>query len=117
MMWKYYRFTKDDETKIRYRPAYEKDEYEKEGYKVEELKPRRYDDETFKKVVKEVLTDSDVPLGTTGLWKKCLDCELLLTRETFLKRLRKLDDDWLQLDEVGSSYTWDVRRVKYGRKK
>lgn len=87
--WKYYRFTKDDTTKIRFRPQYEKDRSEKEGYKVEELKPRRYDDETFKGIVKKVLMVSDVPLGTTDLWHKCLDCELLLSRETFLKRLKK----------------------------
>ena len=107
--WKYYKFTKDDKTKIRFRPQYEKDRSEKEGYKVEELKPKRYDDETFKKKVKEVLTDSDVPLGTTDLWHRCLDCELLLSRETFLKRLNKLDDDWLQLDIVGSCYTWSMK--------
>lgn len=107
--WKYYRFTKDDEIKIRYRPQYEKDMSEKKGYNVEELKPKRYDNETFKKIVKEVLSDSDIPLGTTDLWHKCLNKELLLSRETFLKRLRKLDDDWLQLDVVGSSYTWSVK--------
>lgn len=107
--WKYYRFTKDDETKIRFRPEYEKDRFEKEGYKVEELKPKRYNDETFKKIVKEVLADSDIPLGTTDLWHRCLDCELLLTRETFLKRLRKLDDEDICLDIVGSCYTWSIK--------
>ena len=106
--WKYLRFTKDDETKIRYRPAYEKDEYEKEGYNVEELKPKMYTDETFKRIVKKVLSTSEAPLGTTDLWKKCLDKELLLTRETFLKRLKQIDEDWLQLDAIGSSYTWSL---------
>ena len=81
--WKYYKFKKENET-----------------------------DETFKKTVKEVLSDSDVPLGTTDLWHRCLDCELLLSRETFLKRLRKLDDDWLQLDVVGSCYLWSVNEIK-----
>lgn len=107
--WKYYRFTKDDKTKIRFRPQYDIKYYEKEGYKVEELKPKRYNDETFKKTVKEVLTDSDIPLGTTDLWHKCLNKELLLSRETFLKRLRKLDDEDIYLDVVGSSYTWSVK--------
>lgn len=107
--WKYYKFTKDNRTKIRFRPEYEKVDSEKEGYKVEELKPRRYDNETFKKIVKEVLADSDVPLGTTDLWHKCLDCELLLSRETFLKRLRKLDDEDIRLSVVGSCYTWSMK--------
>lgn len=107
--WKYYKFTKDNKTKIRFKPQHIKDVFEKEGYKVEEVKPKRYDDETFKKTVKEVLADSNVPLGTTDLWHKCLNKELLLSRETFLKRLRKLDDDWLQISVVGSSYTWSMK--------
>lgn len=107
--WKYYKFTKDDKTKIRFRPQHERDWREKEGYKVEELKPRRYDDETFKKIVKEVLSYSDIPLGTTDLWHKCLDCELLLSRATFLKRLRKLNDEDIYLDVVGSCYTWSMK--------
>lgn len=107
--WKYYKFTKNNRTKIRFRPEYEKDRSEKEGYKVEELKPKRYDDETFKKIVKEVLTDSDIPLGTTDLWHKCLDKELLLTRKTFLKRLRKLNYEDIYLDVIGSSYTWSIK--------
>ena len=107
--WKYYRFTKDDETKIRFRPQYEKDWYEKEGYKVEELKPKRYSLEDFEIIVKKVLMVSDVPLGTTELWHKCLDCELLLSRETFLKRLRKLDDEDIRLSVVGSCYTWSMK--------
>lgn len=107
--WKYYKLTKDNKTKISFRPEYEKDRYEKEGYKVEELKPKRYDNETFKKIVKEVLTDSDIPLGTTDLWHKCLDKELLLTRETFLKRLRKLNYEDIYLDVIGSSYTWSIK--------
>ena len=106
--WKYLRFTKDDEITISYRPVYEKDVYEKEGYVVEELKPKRYNDETFKRIVKECLRYT-IPLGTTELWHRCLDCELLLTRETFLKRLKQIDDDWLQLDVIGSSYTWSCK--------
>ncbi len=107
--WKYYRFTKDDETKILFRPEYEKDRFEKEGYKVEELKPKRYDDETFKKIVKEVLIDYNIPLGTTDLWHKCLNKELLLTRETFLKRLKKINDKDICLSVIGSSYTWSIK--------
>src|SRR5574344_12069 len=96
--WKYYRFTKDGKIKIRFRPQHAKDRFEKEGYKVEEVKPKRYDDETFKKIVKEVLADSDIPISTTDLWLRCLNKELLLSRETFLKRLRKLNDDTLFLE-------------------
>ena len=107
--WKYYKFTKDDETKIRFRPEYEKDRYEKEGYKVEELKPRRYNDETFKKIVKEVLIEYDIPISTTDLWLRCLNKELLLSRETFLRRLRKLNDEDICLDIVGSCYTWSIK--------
>lgn len=107
--WKYYKFTKEDKTKIRFISQYEKNMSEKEGYKVEELKPKRYNDETFKKIVKEVLADSDVPLGTTDLWHKCLDCELLLSRETFLKRLRKLNDEDIYFDVVGSCYIWSMK--------
>lgn len=66
-------------------------------------------DETFKKIVKEVLADSDIPLGTTDLWYKCLNKELLLTRETFLKRLRKLNDKDICLSVIGSSYTWSIK--------
>lgn len=105
--WKYYKFTKDDETVIRFTDSIKY--FENQGYSYEVLKPRRYDDETFKKTVKEVLADSNVPLGTTDLWHKCLNKELLLSRETFLKRLNKLDDDWLQLNVVGSCYTWSMK--------
>lgn len=105
--WKYYKFTKDDKTIIRFTDSIKY--FENQGYSYEVLKPRRYDDEIFKKTVKEVLADSDIPLGTTDLWHKCLDCALLLSRETFLKRLRKLDDDWLQVSVVGSSYTWSMK--------
>lgn len=105
--WKYYKFTKENETVIRFTDSIRY--FENQGYSYEVLKPRRYNDETFKKIVKEVLADSDIPLGTTDLWHKCLDCELLLSRETFLKRLRKLDDDWLHVSVVGSSYTWSMK--------
>lgn len=107
MEWKYYKFKKGNEIIIRFTSSigYFKDK----GYAYEVLKPKRYDDETFKKTVKEVLADSDIPLGTTDLWHKCLDCELLLSRETFLKRLRKIDDDDIHLSVVGSSYTWSMK--------
>ena len=39
--WKYYKFTKDDKTKIRFKPQHIKDVFEKEGYKVEEVKPKK----------------------------------------------------------------------------
>ena len=105
--WKYYKFKKGNKTVVRFTDstAY----YEYNGYSYEVLKPRRYDDETFKKTVKEVLVNSDIPLGTTELWHKCLDCELLLSRETFLKRLRKLDDEDICLSVVGSCYTWSMK--------
>lgn len=105
--WKYYKFTKENETIIRFTDSVRYFEYQ--GYSYEVLKPHRYDDETFKKIVKEVLADSDIPLGTTDLWHKCLNCELLLSRETFLKRLRKLKDDDICLSVVGSSYTWSMK--------
>ena len=105
--WKYYKFTKENETIIRFTDSVIY--FENQGYSYEVLKPRRYNDETFKKIVKEVLADSDIPLGTTDLWHRCLDCELLLTRKTFLKRLRKLDDEDICLDIVGSCYTWSIK--------
>ena len=105
--WKYYKFTKENETVIRFTDSVIY--FENRGYSYEVLKPHRYDDETFKKIVKEVLADSDIPLGTTDLWHKCLNCELLLSRETFLKRLRKLKDDDICLSVVGSSYTWSMK--------
>lgn len=105
--WKYYKFKKENETIIRFTDSIRY--FENQGYSYEVLKPRRYDDETFKKIVKEVLTDSDIPLGTTDLWYKCLDKELLLTRETFLKRLRKLNYEDIYLDVIGSSYTWSMK--------
>ena len=105
--WKYYKFIKENKTIIRFIDSVRY--FENLGYSYEVLKPRRYDNETFKRIVKEVLADSDIPLGTTDLWHKCLNKELLLSRETFLKRLNKLDDDWLQLDIVGSCYTWSMK--------
>ena len=105
--WKYYKFTKENETIIRFTDSVIY--FENQGYSYEVLKPHRYDDETFKKIVKEVLIGSDIPISTTDLWHKCLDCELLLTRETFLKRLRKLDDEDICLDVVGSCYTWSIK--------
>ena len=105
--WKYYKFTKENETVIRFTDSVIY--FENQGYSYEVLKPHRYDDETFKKIVKEVLADSDIPLGTTDLWHRCLNCELLLSRETFLKRLRKLKDDDICLSVVGSSYTWSMK--------
>ena len=105
--WKYYKFTKENETVIKFTDSVIY--FENQGYSYEVLKPHRYDDETFKKIVKEVLADSDIPLGTTDLWHKCLNCELLLSRETFLKRLRKLKDDDICLSVVGSSYTWSMK--------
>lgn len=105
--WKYYKFTKENETIIRFTDSVIY--FENQGYSYEVLKPRRYNDETFKKIVKEVLADSDIPLGTTDLWYKCLNKELLLTRETFLRRLRKLNDEDIYLDVVGSCYTWSMK--------
>ena len=105
--WKYYKFTKENETVVRFTDSVIY--FENQGYSYEVLKPHRYDDETFKKIVKEVLADSDIPLGTTDLWHRCLNCELLLSRETFLKRLRKLKDDDICLSVVGSSYTWSMK--------
>ena len=105
--WKYYKFTKENETVIRFTDSIRY--FENQGYAYEVLKPRRYNDETFKKIVKEVLADSDIPLGTTDLWHRCLDCGLLLTRETFLKRLRKLNDESICLDVMGSCYTWSIK--------
>ena len=105
--WKYYKFTKENETIIRFTDSVIY--FENQGYSYEVLKPRRYNDETFKKIVKEVLADSDIPLGTTDLWYKCLNKELLLTRETFLKRLRKLNDKDICLSVIGSSYTWSIK--------
>ena len=105
--WKYYKFTKENETVIRFTDSVRYFEYQ--GYSYEVLKPHRYDDETFKKIVKEVLADSDIPLGTTDLWYKCLNKELLLSRETFLRRLRKLNDEDIYLDVVGSCYTWSMK--------
>ena len=107
MEWKYYKFKKENETVIRFTSSTEY--FKDKGYAYEVLKPKRYDDETFKKTVKEVLTDSDIPLGTTDLWHKCLDCELLLSRETFLKRLRKLKDEDICLSVVGSCYMWSMK--------
>lgn len=83
-------------------------EYEEWGWNYEKLKAKRYDDETFKTVVKKVLEENDA-LGTTDLWQKCLIKELLLQRETFLKRLKQIDDSWLQLDVVGNCYLWSVK--------
>lgn len=105
--WKYYKFKKENETIIRFTDSIRY--FENQGYSYEVLKPKRYDNETFKKIVKEVLTDSDVPLGTTDLWHKCLNKELLLTRETFLKRLRKINDKDICLSVIGSSYTWSIK--------
>lgn len=105
--WKYYKFKKENKTVIRFTDSIRY--FENQGYSYEVLKPRRYDDETFKKIVKEVLADSDVPLGTTDLWHRCLDCELLLSRETFLKRLRKLNDEDICLSVVGSCYIWSMK--------
>lgn len=105
--WKYYKFTKENETIIRFTGS--TGYFENQGYTYEVLKPKRYDNETFKKIVKEVLANSDIPLGTTDLWHRCLDCELLLSRETFLKRLKKLKDEDIYLDVVGSSYTWSMK--------
>ena len=107
MEWKYYKFKKGNETIIRFTDSVIY--FENQGYSYEVLKPHRYDDETFKKIVKEVLADSDIPLGTTDLWYKCLNKELLLTRETFLKRLRKLNDKDICLSVIGSSYTWSIK--------
>ena len=103
----YYKFTKENETIIRFTDSVIY--FENQGYSYEVLKPHRYDDETFKKIVKEVLIESDIPLGTTDLWIRCLNKELLLSRETFLRRLRKLDDEDIYLDVVGSSYTWSIK--------
>ena len=105
--WKYYKFTKENETIIRFTDSVIYFEYQ--GYSYEVLKPHRYNDEVFKKIVKEVLADSDIPLGTTDLWHRCLNKELLLTRETFLKRLRKLNDKDICLSVIGSSYTWSIK--------
>ena len=105
--WKYYKFTKENETIIRFTDSVRY--FENQGYSYEVLKPRRYNDETFKKIVKEVLADSDIPLGTTDLWLRCLNKELLLSRETFLRRLRKLNDEDICLDVVGSCYTWSIK--------
>lgn len=105
--WKYYKFKKENETIIRFTGSTEY--YEYNGYSYEVLKPRRYNDETFKKIVKEVLSNSDIPLSTTELWHRCLDCELLLSRETFLKRLRKLNDESISLALVGNCYTWSMK--------
>ena len=105
--WKYYKFTKENETIIRFTDSVRYFEYQ--GYSYEVLKPHRYDDETFKKIVKEVLADSDIPLGTTDLWYKSLNKELLLSRETFLRRLRKLNDEDICLDVMGSCYTWSIK--------
>ena len=105
--WKYYKFTKENETIIRFTDSVRYFEYQ--GYSYEVLKPHRYDDETFKKILKQVLADSDIPLGTTDLWHRCLNKELLLSRETFLRRLRKLNDEDIYLDVVGSCYTWSMK--------
>ena len=105
--WKYYKFTKENETIIRFTDSVIYFEYQ--GYSYEVLKPHRHNDEVFKKIVKEVLADSDIPLGTTDLWHRCLNKELLLTRETFLKRLRKLNDKDICLSVIGSSYTWSIK--------
>ena len=105
--WKYYKFTKENETIIRFTDSVIYFEYQ--GYSYEVLKPRRYNDEVFKKIVKEVLADSDIPLGTTDLWHRCLNKELLLSRETFLRRLRKLNDEDICLDVMGSCYTWSIK--------
>ena len=105
--WKYYKFTKENETIIRFTDSVIY--FENQGYSYEVLKPKRYDDEIFKKIVKEVLADSDIPLGTTDLWHRCLNKELLLSRETFLRRLRKLNDEDICLDIVGNCYTWSMK--------
>ena len=105
--WKYYKFTKENETVIRFTDSIRY--FENQGYSYEVLKPRRYNDETFKKIVKEVLIESDIPISTTDLWLRCLNKELLLSRETFLRRLRKLDDEDIYLDVVGSCYTWSMK--------
>lgn len=105
--WKYYKFTKENESVIRFTDSIRYFEYQ--GYSYEVLKPRRYNDETFKKIVKEVLIESDIPISTTDLWLRCLNKELLLSRETFLRRLRKLNDEDICLDVVGSCYTWSIK--------
>lgn len=105
--WKYYKFTKENETVIKFTDSVIY--FENQGYSYEVLKPHRYDDETFKKIVKEVLIESDIPISTTDLWLRCLNKELLLTRETFLKRLRKLNDKDICLSVIGSSYTWSIK--------
>lgn len=80
------------------------------GWTVEKLKVKKYDDETFKKVVKEVLKYNGT-LGTTDLWKGCLKNELLLQRKTFLKRLNNLEDAWwLERFTVGNCYLWSVKK-------
>ena len=105
--WKYYKFTKENETIIRFTDSVIY--FENQGYSCEVLTPHRYDDETFKKIVKEALIESDIPLGTTDLWHRCLNKELLLSRETFLRRLRKLNDEDICLDVMGSCYTWSIK--------
>lgn len=107
MEWKYYKFTKENETIIRFTDSVRY--FENQGYSYEVLKPHRYNNERFKKIVKEVLADSDIPLGTTDLWHRCLNKELLLSRETFLRRLRKLNDEDICLDVMGSCYTWSIK--------
>ena len=105
--YKYYKFTKENESVIRFTDSVIY--FENQGYSYEVLKPHRYDDEILLNIVKEVLIESDIPLGTTDLWHRCLNKELLLTRETFLKRLRKLNDKDICLSVIGSSYTWSIK--------
>ena len=49
--WKYYKFKKENETVIRFTDSVRY--FENQGYSYEVLKPRRYGDETFKRIVKE----------------------------------------------------------------
>ena len=53
--WKYYKFKKENETIIRFTDSIRY--FENQGYSYEVLKPKRYDDETLKRIVKEVLTN------------------------------------------------------------
>ena len=105
----YYRVQAPWGEEVRYVYDSKTKEYEEWGWNYEKLKVKRYNDETFKKTVKKVLMVSDVPLGTTDLWHRCLNKELLLSRETFLRRLRKLNDEDIYLDVVGSCYTWSMK--------
>ena len=107
-LFNYYRVQTPYGENVRYITDSTTKQYEEWGWTYEKLKVRRYDKETFKKVVKETLKENGT-LGTTDLWKECLKKELLLQRETFLKRLRQIDDSWLQLAVVGNCYLWSVK--------